>query len=362
MPIRLLNAALLLLFVAIPVSSLVVVAERMGASPTELEPPAMPEYAFVTQREDDDETGAKVELVLEAGVALQAPAWTGLVQSISPRAGDTIRSGDLFSVVSGVPRIALHTEAPMYRALRVGDRGTDVGQLQSALAGLGYKVDAELGRYGTETRETVRSIMTYLGAPSVREFDPGLIVWLPATEIAIASIELVVGAPAPAAGAAIAKSQPVVASSTIRKSSGQQLAAPGYELKIGTVDIGAIAATGLTQDQRQLVVAMHRSGEISVSGTDDESDEDSESSLTFDATIRLTRPALLAAVPSSAVVGGPSDGQCVLIATADGRFEQFDTSIVGGDFGWNAIDPAPNGETLIVANPLDSKLSDGCAS
>ncbi|MDR1189628.1 MAG: hypothetical protein LBK95_19615, partial [Bifidobacteriaceae bacterium] len=86
-------------------------------------------------RENTGGSSRDVSLVLtwHAPVALVAPEWTGVVQSVAAQAGQELSSGDVVARVAGVDRLACASDYPMAQAVAATDKGQDVATLQQCL-------------------------------------------------------------------------------------------------------------------------------------------------------------------------------------------------------------------------------------
>jgi len=95
--------------------------------------------------------------------------WAGgggmaVVTSVSDDLAGSIPAGWVPLYVQDRPIVVLPGRLPVYRSLRTGARGSDVLQLQDALAAAGYPT-GERGRMGAGTVRALRSLYTHLGAP-----------------------------------------------------------------------------------------------------------------------------------------------------------------------------------------------------
>ncbi|MGW1770030.1 peptidoglycan-binding protein, partial [Streptomyces sp. NPDC002073] len=89
-----------------------------------------------------------------------------VVTRLPLRPGDPVRAGRVLAEVSGRPVIALHGALPVYRDLRPGAEGADVGQLQRALRQLGHGVgDDRPGVFGPGTKAALAALYRALGYP-----------------------------------------------------------------------------------------------------------------------------------------------------------------------------------------------------
>ncbi|WP_017236301.1 peptidoglycan-binding protein [Streptomyces sp. SS] len=86
------------------------------------------------------------------------------VSKLPLKAGDQVRAGRLLVEVSGRPVIALQGTVPLYRDLKPGAQGSDVGRLQDALQRLGHSTSPDnRGRFGEGTKSAVTALYEALG-------------------------------------------------------------------------------------------------------------------------------------------------------------------------------------------------------
>ncbi|MFE4306480.1 peptidoglycan-binding protein [Streptomyces sp. NPDC056891] len=86
------------------------------------------------------------------------------VSKLPLKAGDQVRAGRLLVEISGRPVIALQGTVPLYRDLKPGARGSDVGRLQDALHRLGHSTSPDdRGRFGEGTKSAVTALYDALG-------------------------------------------------------------------------------------------------------------------------------------------------------------------------------------------------------
>ncbi|MEV1289587.1 peptidoglycan-binding domain-containing protein [Micromonospora sp. NPDC049679] len=78
-----------------------------------------------------------------------------IVTAVKVKYGDRVNPGQVLMELSGRPVLALPGGVPSYRDLRPGATGSDVAQLQAALASLGFVSDDRAGTYGTGTKHAV---------------------------------------------------------------------------------------------------------------------------------------------------------------------------------------------------------------
>ncbi|MEU9302873.1 peptidoglycan-binding domain-containing protein [Streptomyces sp. NPDC048269] len=86
------------------------------------------------------------------------------VSKLPLKVGDEVGAGRLLVEISGRPVIALQGTVPLYRDLKPGAQGSDVGQLQDALQKLGHSTSPDnRGRFGEGTKSAVTALYNALG-------------------------------------------------------------------------------------------------------------------------------------------------------------------------------------------------------
>jgi hypothetical protein len=135
---------------------------------------------------------------LRAGLA-------GVVTASGCTAGANLSSGGSGWMVDGQPLLSLATTEPLWRDLTPGLKGSDVTALQNELTRLGHPVNSS-GVYDWATRQATSDLLKTVGATPHSDGTLPLawIVWLPSSEIEIASCQLATGDPV-MAGDVVAK-------------------------------------------------------------------------------------------------------------------------------------------------------------
>ncbi|KOU32884.1 hypothetical protein ADK52_00265 [Streptomyces sp. WM6372] len=119
---------------------------------------------------------AEQSLTVSPGAGAAAAAGTGgkpVVTRVNKQPGAAVQAGDVLVEVSGRPVFALPGSLPVYRDLKPGATGKDVGQLQEGLKALGHPTGKDpSGTYGAGTKTAVAALYAALGY-TPRPADPG---------------------------------------------------------------------------------------------------------------------------------------------------------------------------------------------
>lgn len=185
---------------AVAVATAVIVVLLPSGSPRSLATPEPIREVTAISRTDADEK--QVQLTLETGAS--QPVTTsrqGIVTALNCTTGGTIRSGDTFAAVDGLPVIALATTTPLWRDIDAGEQGEDVEALQRELTrlGAGTRVDGIAGP------STMRAARTFLAARGLRLDEEAAVprdafAWTPSVETPVRSCEAAIGTAVTAAG------------------------------------------------------------------------------------------------------------------------------------------------------------------
>ncbi|MFF3860624.1 peptidoglycan-binding protein [Streptomyces sp. NPDC002209] len=119
---------------------------------------------------------AEQSLTVSPGAGATAAAGTGgkpVVTRVNKQPGAAVQAGEVLVEVSGRPVFALAGALPVYRDLKPGATGKDVGQLQEGLKALGHATGKDpAGTYGPGTKAAVTALYAALGY-TPRPADPG---------------------------------------------------------------------------------------------------------------------------------------------------------------------------------------------
>ncbi|MET8257742.1 peptidoglycan-binding protein [Micromonospora sp. NPDC005205] len=97
-----------------------------------------------------------------------------VVTAVRVKVGDEVESGAVLVAVSARPLIVLPGALPGYRDLKPASEGTDVKQLQAALASLGYSTRGDkAGYFGPKTKAAVRKLYGKVGYDAADTGGPG---------------------------------------------------------------------------------------------------------------------------------------------------------------------------------------------
>jgi peptidoglycan hydrolase-like protein with peptidoglycan-binding domain len=101
-----------------------------------------------------------------ASTAANAGGGGMVVTGMFVRPGDAVHSGEVVAEVSDRPVFVLPGDLPLWRDLVPGESGKDVGELQTALAELGYSSGADqYGYFGAGTEAAVQAFYQAIGYP-----------------------------------------------------------------------------------------------------------------------------------------------------------------------------------------------------
>ncbi|WP_240805745.1 peptidoglycan-binding protein [Streptomyces sp. A1547] len=119
---------------------------------------------------------AEQSLTVSPGAGAAAATGTGgkpVVTRVGKQPGAAVQAGEVLVEVSGRPVFALAGALPVYRDLKPGATGKDVGQLQEGLKALGHATGKDpAGTYGAGTKAAVTALYAALGY-TPRPADPG---------------------------------------------------------------------------------------------------------------------------------------------------------------------------------------------
>jgi peptidoglycan hydrolase-like protein with peptidoglycan-binding domain len=125
----------------------------------------------------------------------QTETSVGTTVTSLPESGAAIDRGDTLYAIDGRPTLLLIGASPAYRAMRTGDVGHDVGQLQTNLVALGFGRSPALSTRGTfdaATAAAVRAWQSANGLPASGVVRLGDVVFLP-TAVDVAAWPLAIG-------------------------------------------------------------------------------------------------------------------------------------------------------------------------
>lgn len=108
----------------------------------------------------------------------------GAVATKTIEANSQLQAGQVVAEINGRPVFVFRGEFPLYRELRLGDRGPDVVEIQNGLAQAGYEIDVD-GTLGPGTRTAVEDL--YRAAGYGAEHKPAVVSEAPPNDTSSAS-------------------------------------------------------------------------------------------------------------------------------------------------------------------------------
>jgi len=290
-------------------------------------------------------------------VTLRSSGLDGVVTDVLVRPGETIRTWDEVLAVNGVMRIAAATDRPFHRTLRFGSEGDDVLMLEHLLASSGRIESVPDRVYDRGTVAAIKELERSLGVDRpTGEFDPGLVIWLPAPTVQVDELDVSVLDPAPTLGEVIVEGARPLRRLQLTEPTGDRLAGiePGsYELVVdGTVlgivdDPDALGAT-VRQAFRRL---MHQAGADST-----------PDAYGMDGVIRLIQPRRSTLVPTSSVMTDHTGEQTCIWVKEEGDHRVVPITVEGGSLGATQIAEPLDDEIEILVNPVDVLEAPQCPS
>jgi peptidoglycan hydrolase-like protein with peptidoglycan-binding domain len=303
----------------------------------------------VTQTSFDDPQDVSVTVVPGPSRTLTSAAG-GRLTSFSCAVGSRMTSGTSAFSVDGAPILLLATGVPLWRDIRIGDRGDDVAALQTELTRLGFGANAD-GKWGARSQNAYESLLRKRGMrlDLSGRVSAERIAWLPSETAAVMNCAASVGDTVEPTQA-IARFAAGLASATVVMGIGSGAKAQTGD-RVIVVDDARIPlpADGRLTDQEALDTIANSFGyRQAMSGTDG-GPGDQQPSIAFQAV--LTTPLRVAVVPPSAVYGLEGDRGCVRQ-----RGGSVPVSIVGSQLGETLI----RSDHALSRVELNPRVTGGC--
>jgi hypothetical protein len=332
--VKLAVAALLF---ALPLAVVVFLATRDDSLTSH--PSSSPLIASPTPRTVTDERQLRIVTTVIPGPEIAAGAARGTVTSVRAKAGDTVADGAGLYQVDGVERVGFASSLPFYRPIASGAEGEDVAELQRLLV-LKGALDALPANPRVATFATGQAIADFaesLGAARTTTFDPAWVVFLPARDLVIESIDLRVGQQAPAQGTVIIKTPGKVTSGKLASTNQEPLTfAPGVAY-VAVVDEQELGVDTAAQSIAATDLARLRAPK--------ETERDG-----IPVTTRRKTPLQALAVPSSAVMTNEKGALCLWLP--DGKsYRAVTVTVAGARAGVTNIASGLGAEEKVLSNP-----------
>ncbi|MEC4017991.1 efflux RND transporter periplasmic adaptor subunit [Streptomyces sp. H27-D2] len=134
----------------------------------------------------------------ELGYGDAVPVGSGLQGTVTwlPKVGSVVTRGETLYKVDNRPVTLIYGDTPVYRALKTGDKGPDVKQLNDNLRALGYDAP-DSSTYTARTASAVRGLQEKQGVKETGEVEKGRIVFVP-DAIRVSAHKAAMGDPAAA--------------------------------------------------------------------------------------------------------------------------------------------------------------------
>jgi hypothetical protein len=300
---------------------------------------ASPFLSSPTSRTITDERQVRIMATAIPGPEVAAGPARGTITAVGVAPGDTLTDGAVLFQVDGIDRIGFASSIPFYRPISPGTEGPDVAELHRLLLlkGLVEELPDDPETASFATGQAIADFAESLGAGRTTTFDPGWAVFLPAPDLAAATVSLKVGQPAPSQGAVIITTPGTVTSARLASGNQEPLNfAPGVEY-IAIVHGEEFAIDTATQSIAEADLPRLRSPK--------ETERDGIPALTR----RKTPPQALA-VPSSAVMTNEQGTLCLWLP--DGKeYRAVTVTVAGARGGVTNIASGLEASQQVLSNP-----------
>ncbi|OXN01310.1 peptidoglycan-binding domain-containing protein [Bifidobacterium vansinderenii] len=340
---RVVSWLIIVVLAVVPLVGVGVFSWVQARDPEELAPKPTAVLQKPTTITDDGSVNATITATYRQGTAVLAPAWQETVTGVSVAPGATVSTGTELLKVDGVARLAAASASPFYRSLTVNDKGEDVRDLESVLQTLGYFKRKPNTVFDDATRVAVIALEKRIGVANPSGvFDPGWLVWLPADQLTVGSVNVQVNQQAPAAGETVfvsASSLDAISTST----AGGAFAFNGtYVLSQHGQDVATVSrAEDVNQDLLGRLQA------------DDSSNADARQ---YQVSLRYEQPVQALSVPSAAVLTDKSGGStCVYgkYSSKDAKYRAVAVTVTSGTLGKTHVQYADDlADFYVLADPL----------
>lgn len=299
----------------------------------------------------DKAVSVTVSIDLEPGPAVVAPAWQGTITNVFAGRGALAHLAPVVEI-DGVTRMLVATPRPFYRSLQRRSEGDDVLDLQKLLVEMGLLADGDVnGIYGPRTEAAVGAFQDQIGATKNGNFDPGLLVWAPPATLPLAvdSLAIAVGQPAPSQGEEILRGAPVVASVSIETNDNQQgLFDPqGSSWVLEVVDGPLLTFADGEFNQGELLTLVEQPNDNKLAE--------------IVGLMRRQESMAVDRLPATSVFSS-GNALCAIVKDDSGSPSALEVNVVKSDFGTVDVDALPT-ESVVLANPsLDAQRKAKCAS
>lgn len=340
---RMLSWLVIIMLTMVPLVGVGVFSWVQAQDPEELAPKPTAILQKPTTITDNGTVNATITATYKQGMNVLAPSWQGTVTGVAIAPGDTVATGAELLRVDGVARLAAASAAPFYRSLTVNDKGEDVRNLESALQTLGYFKRTPNTVFDDATRVAVIALEKRIGiAEPSGVFDPGWLVWLPAEQLTVGTVNIEVNQQAPAAGETVfasASSLDTISTST----AGGAFAFSGmYVLSQNGQDVATVSrAEDVNQDLLGRLTA------------DSSSNADAKQ---YQVSLRYEQPVQALSVPSAAILTDKGGGNtCVYgkYSSKDANYRSVPVTVTSGTLGRTHVRYTDDlADFYVLADPL----------
>lgn len=337
--------------------------------PTTLDP--VPEPVYLTLEPQQTVIGRSAVVRLQSSMTpqLRATGASGTVTKVSAKPGAEVGPGDAVYWVDGRAIYLVRSQEPLYRELKLSDRGPDVTAMQEFLVSDGANGVTSDGVFGPATARAWAAWLRQQGLPSDTPFAPTHFIAVP-SEVTIDQVKISVGAQAPAIGESVLSVIPDLALDGVDVDGLPIAGVESYVLvdsgaQILDLDIAGADWVATNPDQLRAAAARPTPDEARGLDSTDEAEADPQSALSDARSIRgylqTREPVPTVSVPGSSILVGDQGQQCILVRRAAGSLEAAAATVLGVTPNGSALlAPGPLGEGEVLVNPTIEQRQQPC--
>lgn len=316
----------------------VMVVKAAGESPLESALKAAPLIAKVESATRSGEAQVKLSVAYADALAPRTHA-SGILTSTNVAVGDEVAGGKVVGTINGASLVAYQSARPLWQDVATGSPADLVTEAQVVLKGLGYYSGAADGKFATATRNAVMAFNLKSGyGKNNQVLALAALVWIGPDPIRVAGLSVQAGDDV-GPGAELFTTTAALTGIKVTEPPGLVKSA-AYQLDFGTTSAPYQPGTGLVTEPQAVAVMVRDMGTLTESA----------------GTLRLVKPLVVGAVPSSAIVTDPSGAMCMFSAVTGPATK---VTPLSGSLGTVDLDAKLAGTDVLV-NPREVRSDLSC--